>query len=129
MFFSLQPDLSFLYFEDFTLLPRQFAPCSLPSPHPLPYAFLLQAFAHVLPSSGGKKTYPISLLFFKSCSFFKAHSNPQRLFPRHYHQQQSPLLEDLTSLTGLTTHTSPVFNFLRISMFATFYLKVKDREF
>lgn len=54
---------------------------------------------------GVGNTCPVSLLLFKSCSFFKAHSNPQRIFPRHYHLQQSPFLDDLTSLTDQTTHS------------------------
>lgn len=65
-----------------------------------PYAFLLHDFAHVFPSSGGK--IPIPFL----SSFFKVHSNCQRLSPRHNTNSNLPSLMTLYCLLAIPfTHT------------------------
>lgn len=96
-----------------------------PHPNPLCYTFLLCDFAHVLPSSEGKK----HLSYFSPLQILLICQSPLKS-PKTLCQTRRPTAISppwqLYIPTGLTNHTSPVFNFLKISIFATFYLNVKD---
>lgn len=124
--FSLQPDLSFLHFEDLTLLPKQFAHCSLPPP----LHFLMRSNSLTLLTSYPLLEEKTSILFLSSYSIPAHFSKPIQIakeaFPATTTNSNLPSL--MTSLYLLVVPpTLPlVFNFLRISMFAAFYLEDKD---